>query len=333
MSRKNLLFVMMIIASLIVTSIVSGCSSEPEAQTYKVGLLSGVDTFNSVFDGFKAEMENLGYIEGENIIYQQLSAGGDAEKMKQYADQFVANEFDLIVTTTTGAAKAAQVATVDTEIPVIFTIIQDPVGVGLVNSLPSPGANLTGVARPPTSYLGKRVEFLTQMVPTVERLLVLYDPNYSTAASSVPAVQQGSASLGIELIEKHVSSPTDITTELETFADQGSLAGIAIQFMPDTVNSNGTQAVMDFGNEHGIPVVAHTKGQIKNGALFLYADDSKVTGQTAASLAHKIFQGAVPGELPVEVSDLFLTINLPAADTLGIEISDEVLRTADDILR
>jgi putative ABC transport system substrate-binding protein len=90
---------------------------------------------------------------------------------------------------------------------------------------------------------------------------------------------------------------------------------------------------VDFGNEHGLPVVAHTKGQIKLGALFLYADDSAVTGKIAASLADKIAKGANPGELPVEVSDLFLTVNMPTAETLGLEIPDAVLRSADEIMR
>lgn len=331
--KPKIQFKWFVLISILLALLISGCNSEPEDQTYHVGLLSGVDTFNSVFDGFKAEMEALGYIEGENITYDFQAAGGDSDKMKQIAEQFVADNVDMIVTTTTDAAKAAQTATAGTDISVIFSIIQDPVGVGLVNSLPSPGANLTGVARPPTTYLGKRVELLTQMAPNVESLLIMYDPDYSTAASSVPAVKDGASALGVEVVEIHVKSTDDIAVELEKLAVQEELGVDAIQFMPDTVNSNSSQIIMDFGNEHGLPVVAHTKSQIKLGALFLYADDNIVTGKIAASLANKIFKGANPGELPVEVSDLFLTINMPAAKFIGLEISDTVLQTADEIMR
>ena len=322
-----------ILTVILVALALSGCNSAPEAQTIKVGLLSGVDTFNSVFDGFKAEMEALGYVEGETVIYDFQAAGGDSDKMKQIAEQFVADDVDLIVTTTTGAAEAAKAATADTEIPVIFTIIQDPVGVGLVNSLPSPGGNLTGVARPPTTYLGKRVEFLTQMAPDVENLLIFYDPDYSTAPSSVPAVKAGANAMGVTVIEKHVKSTDDIAAELATLAAEAELGIDAIQFMPDTVNSNSSQVIMDFGNEQGLPVVAHTKGQVNLGALFLYADDNAETGKTAASLADKIIKGANPGELPVEVSEIFLTINMPTANMLGLELSDTLLRAADEIIR
>ena len=172
--------------AILLTLLVSGCGGSAKSRTYRVGLLSGADSFDGVFDGFKAQMTELGYVEGENISYDYQASGGDEEKMSQIAQQFVTNKVDLILTTSTGAAKAAQTATAGTDIPVIFTVIQDPVGVGLVESLRNPGANMTGVSRPPVEYLGKRVEFLKQMAPDVATLWIIYDPDYSTAPSSVP---------------------------------------------------------------------------------------------------------------------------------------------------
>jgi putative ABC transport system substrate-binding protein len=318
---------------LMIALLISGCGGSTESKTYHVGLLSGVDTFNATFDGFKTQMAELGYVEGENISYDFQSAGGDSEKMAQFAQQFVTEKVDLIVTTTTGAAKAAQAATAGTDIPVLFTIIQDPVGVGLVESLRSPGGNMTGVARPPVEYLGKRVEFLKQMAPDVTSLWIIYDPDYSTAPSSVPAVQAGAASMGVKLIETQAKSVEDVKAELQRRAAMEELDIDAIQLMPDTLNSNSYEAIIDFANQHGIPVVGHTPGQVKYGALFTYADSSGASGRKAASQADQIFKGTNAGDLPVEVSDLFLDVNLKAATSLGITVPDNTLASANEIVR
>jgi putative ABC transport system substrate-binding protein len=317
---------------IIATLILSGCGT-PESKTYRIGLLSGADSFDSVFDGFKAQMAELGYVEGQNISYDYQASGGDEEKMAQFAQKFVDDEVDLIVVTSTGAAKAAQAATADTDIPVLFTVIQDPVAIGLAESLRKPGANMTGVARPPVEYLGKRVEFLKQMVPGVETLWVIYDPDYATAPSSVPAVQAGATSMGVKLVESHAKSPEDVNAELQKRAAMGELDVDAIQLMPDPLNSNSAEAIINFANQHNIPVVGHALGQAKAGALFSYADSYPDAGKKAASLADQILKGANPGDLPVEVSDLFLTINLKAATSLGITVPEGILGSAKEIIR
>lgn len=318
---------------LLITLFVSGCGASAESKTYRVGLLSGADSFDGVFDGFKAQMAELGYVEGENISYDYQASGGDEGKMAELAKQFVANKVDLILTTSTGAAKAAQSATAGTNIPVIFTVIQDPVGVNLVESLRNPGANMTGVARPPVEYLGKRVEFLKQMSPGVETLWIIYDPDYATAPSSVPAVQAGATSMGMKLVETHAKAPEDVIAELQKRAAMEELDVDAIQLMPDPLNSNSSEAIIDFANQHNIPVVGHSLPQVKYGALFTYADSYPDSGQKAASLANQILDGANPGDLPVEISDLFLDVNLKAANSLGIKVPDNILGSAKEIVR
>ena len=323
----------LIIAVIVLVLSVSGCSGSAESKNYRVGLLSGADSFDGVFDGFKAQMTELGYVEGENISYDYQASGGDEQKMAQLAQKFVADKVDLILTTSTGAAQAAQTATAGTDIPVIFTVIQDPVGVGLVQSLRNPGANLTGVARPPVEYLGKRVEFLKQMAPSVKTLWIIYDPDYATAASSVPAVQAGASAMGVQLIETHAKTPEDVNAELQKRAAMEELDVDAIQLMPDPLNSNSSEAIIDFANQHNIPVVGHSAPQVKYGALFTYADSYPDSGNQAASLADQIFTGTNAGDLPVQISDLFLSVNLKAANNLGITVPDVILESAKQIVR
>jgi putative ABC transport system substrate-binding protein len=323
----------MLVWIIVIAMLLSGCGTSAEPKNYRVGLLSGADSFDSVFDGFKAQMTELGYVEGENISYDFQAAGGDEDKMAQFARQFVADKVDLILTTSTGAAQAAQVATAGTDIPVIFTVIQDSVGIGLVENLRAPGGNLTGVSRPPVTYLGKRVEFLKQMVPGVETLWIIYDPGYSTAAASVPAVQAGATSMGIEIVETQAKSAEEIIAELQKRAAMDELDVDAIQLMPDLLNANNYEAIIDFANQQGIPVVGHTPAQVNYGALFTYADSNTASGKKAASMADQIFKGTKAGELPVEISDLFLNVNLKAANSLGITVPDSTLASASEIIR
>ena len=325
--KFNLVFILVVMIVLAF----SGCSGDG-AQMYTVGLLSGVATFDGVFDGFKAKMAELGYVEGENVTYDFQSASGDTEKMAQIVEQFVAAEVDLIVTTTTGAAKAAVTGTDGTEIPVIFAIVTNPVDAGLVASIRAPGGNATGINRPNAAYYGKRVEYLTQMAPHVKRLGIFYDPDYSTAASSLPPIREVAALVGIELVEMPVKSPDEIAAKLAELVAADDLGIDAIQMMPDLVNNQSFPVILEFANAHQLPVVGHTAGQTKAGALFSYADNSFQTGQMSATLAQKIFDGANPGELPVETSSLFLTINVKAAETSGFEIPDALLQVADEIL-
>ena len=315
----------------VVALLSSGCT-DGGPKTYKIGLLSGVDTFDAALDGFKAKMTELGYVEGENVTYDAQYSEGDSEKWNEFAAQFVEDEVDLILTTTTGAAKAARAAGEGTDIPVVFTIVTDPVENGVVDDLRQPGGNLTGITRPPSGYFGKRVEYLKQMAPDVKRLWILYDPDYSASKSSVLPIREAAQAQGIELVESLVKSTKDVAAELAK-ASAGREPVDAIQMMPDPVNNNSVDAILAFASEQGIPVVAHTLGQTKAGALFSYADSSGDTGKLAAVLADKILKGAKPGELPVETADLFLTVNLKAANAIGLEVPDSVLESADEILR
>ena len=139
--------------------------------------------------------------------------------------------------------------------------------------------------------------------------------------------------MGIHLVETHAKSPEDVNAELQKRAAMDQLDVDAIQLMPDPLNSNSSEAIIDFANQYNIPVVGHSVPQVKYGALFTYADSYPASGKNAASLADQIFNGTNPGDLPVEISELFLNINLKAANDLGITVPDNILGSANDILR
>lgn len=322
-----------LISTIAVSLLLTACNSEPETQTYRVGILSGVDNFNNVADGFKAQMTELGYVEGENISYDFQAASSDPEKMAQIAEKFVADEVDLILAITTGAGKAAQAATEGTDIPVILTITTDMVADGFAESMSHPGGNFTGVANPNPTFFGKRLTYLPQMAPDVERLWLFYDPDYPTA-NAVPAiVKDAASSLGYEVLETHVKSVEDVSTILEKFATMDDPGFDAVYISPDPINDISLQTVIDFSNQRGIPVISNASVGVSEGALYSYFIDNLQVGQAAAELANKIFEGTKPGDLPVETGELFLTVNLKTAEDLGLDIPDEILNQADTIVR
>ena len=328
---------MLIISLLVLVGLfLSGCNSAEEAKDYQVGILSGVDTFNPVIEGFKAEMTELGFVEGENITYDIQPAGGDSEKMGQIAEQFVADEVDLIFVTTTGGTKAAQAATADTEIPVVFTIVLDPLSSGVVADLREPGANITGVSRPRAGFLGKRIEFLQQMAPDVERIWMPYRPDYATTEPSLAELRQAASDLGsVELVETSVNSDEEVIAELEKLSESDDPGFDAIMIMPDPVIQGGDSwgAILSFAAEHGLPIIANVPKQVEDGALFTYSDDNYETGQIAAPLADKILKGTDPAALPVAFGEPRLFINYNNAEAIGLSIPEGVLAQAEEIIR
>jgi putative ABC transport system substrate-binding protein len=207
------------------------------------------------------------------------------------------------------------------------------VGGGIVEGLRQPGGNITGISKPDSSYLAKRTEYLLQMEPDIKRLGIYYDPDYPTATSSVPAVAQAASALNIELIEIPVKSPEEVIADLEGRSGSEDPGLDAIQMMPDPINNNSAEAFVNFANEHKLPIAAHTPGQVNDGALFSFADSNAKAGEMAAPLADKILKGTKPGDLSIETTDLFLTLNLQAAEAIGLDLPDTIIRQADTIIR
>jgi len=317
----------------------SGCGAidrgRGESKVYRVGLLSGGDIFNTAIDGFKAEMAELDYIEGENIVFDFQAAGGDAERMRQISEQFVADGVDLIFTTTNNAALAARAATEGTGVAVVFTFVIAPVKTGVVDDLRQPGGNLTGVRNPLENFVGKRVEFLLRMDPDVRRIWAPYNPQYPTVEAVLDQLRQDAPSLGVELIETPVSTPSDVIAELEARADANDIGFDAILIFPDlTVQlPDSWEAILALADDHNLAIAANTPGQVYQGALFSYLSDNVETGRQAAPLADKILRGSHPSAIPIASSEPRLIINYQVAESLGLTIGEGLLAQAAEVIR
>src|SRR5687768_8549287 len=268
------------------TMILSGCGQAPTPKIYRVGVLSGLGPyFAPAVDGFKAQMAELGYVEGENIIYDVQETTVDIEAYKSITQKFVADNVDLIFSFPTEASMEAKAATQGTDIPVVFALaFTDVAGINLIDSIREPGGNITGVRFPSVEIASKRMEVLVEMAPDAKRLLVTYLNGYPNVPGQLDVVRSQANDLGIELIELPVSSPSELQAELDRRAALDDIGIDAVLMIAEPVSATPAfyAAAGPFSYEHGLPIggaLMTIEGEY--GSLFGLGPDAYHAGEEA----------------------------------------------------
>lgn len=322
---------------LILVFFLAACSPSDNAENeqIRVGVISGSPIFDTAIDGFKAGLAENGFVEGENISYEILSADGDEALMQSHAEQFVADGVDLIFTTTNGAALAAKAATAESQIPVVFTFVIAPVEAGIVDNLRAPSGNLTGIRNPLDDFVGRRIELLLQMNPNATRIWTPYNSQYSTVNVVLGRLREFATILNIEVVETPIATPEDVVTALAEFEAAGEPPFDAIMIFPDLTVQQAVSwaAIRDYAAANQLPILANTPAQVQEGALFSYLIDNVASGQQAARLASQILQGISPSNLPVETAELSLMLNLVSANNLNLDVPTEIIASAQTVIR
>ena len=315
----------LLLGSVLVGLLISGCGAE-EPKVYRVGILSGLDFFADTADGFKAKMTELGYIEGENIIYDIQTTNFDPAEEQRILEKFVADKVDLIFTFPTEVALAAKAATQGTDIPVLFAnaFIE---GFGLVDSVREPGGNITGVRYPGPDLAVKGLETLLEVAPQAKRVWVPYLQDYPSVPSQLEVLRPTAASLGVTLVEVPATSTAEIEADLQARAqsDDLGLDAILTIYEPLATWPDVVALVTEFAAEHQVP--------IGNQVVFRIVVNNVQVGRQAAPMADKIFKGTPAGTIPVTSADPVLIINYTEAQELGLTVSESLLRRADEIIR
>jgi putative ABC transport system substrate-binding protein len=320
--------IILLAALLVVVCMFLSSCSEKKTKVYRVGILSGLDFLAGTFDGFKAKMTELGYVEGDNIIYDIHRTNFEPEREKQILKQFVEDKVDLIFTFPTEVSMAAKAATQGTEIPVLFAnaFIE---GFDLVKSVRNPGDHITGVQYPSRDIAIKSLEILLEVAPQAKRILLPYMEGYPTVPHQLEVLRPATASLGITLVELPVTSAADIEADLQARAQSADLGIDAIMHIAEPVATlpDVTAVISKFVAEH--KMAYHGTG---GKCVFILTVDPVQVGKQAAPLADKILKGTPAGTIPVVSADPVLTINYKAAQELGINVSEGLLAKADKII-
>jgi len=280
------------------------------------------------FHAFFESLRGLGYVDGQTINIDYLSADGRGERFPVLAADCLRLKADIIVVTTTPAAKAAKDAT--RTIPIVMYPLGDPVATGLVASLARPGGNVTGLTMMSTGLAAKRLELLKETVPKISRVLVLSYLVDPIAAPQVKELESAADSLGVKLFVRDIRTADDIPAAFDAGAREG-VEGVLTTV--ESIFAAEGKRVVQLALKHGLPGLYPYRQMVAAGGLMAF-DSYTISFQArTATYVDKILKGANPSDLPVERPTKFeLIINLKTAKALGLTIPPTLLTRADEVI-
>ena len=295
----------------------------------RIGILSiSGSVFPARVEAFRRRLRELGYIEGQNIVFEYRYAEGKQDRFPELAAELVRLKVDVLVTAGTPAARAAKNATAT--IPIVFAGASDPVRTGIVSSLAQPGGNITGLSLMVPDLDGKRLELLKEAVPKVARVAFLWQPG---GRGNLPLTRMEAAAkaLGLKLLSLEVRSLDDFEGAFARAKKERAQA--LITTTGSRINTQQRQ-VLDFAAKNRLPAIYHYSEFVEAGGLMSYGPDNTDIWRRAADFVDKILKGAKPGDLPIEQPKKFeFIINLNAAKQIGLTISANVLARADRVIK
>ncbi|CAG1015107.1 hypothetical protein ANAEL_05179 [Anaerolineales bacterium] len=320
----------------IIATFLSGCGGAQKKKVYHVGIF-GFQAFGQIADGFKAGMTELGYIEGENIIYdvQFWNAAVDTEDAgTKTIQKFVSDNNDLVFSFPTEQTVLAKAALEGSNIPLVFCFAGLE-GNDLVKSVREPGGNITGVRYPGPDTTARRLELLTQMAPDAKRIGVFYQVGYPNTMPALEKLRPLAPKLGITLVEIPVNTLEEMQADLDARSKQEDPGVDAFLQMADglTHSLEGSALVMKFAQEHNLPYGGGHYYQADQGALFAYSPYDFEMGKLAAPIADKVLKGTQAGTISLSTPENHLVINYKVAQGLGLTMPEGLLKMAEKIIR
>jgi putative ABC transport system substrate-binding protein len=269
-------------------------------------------------------LRELGYVIGENVSIDFLTANGEPSRLPELATQLVHLNVDVIVASQTPAVEAARRAT--HTIPIVMAGAGDPVAVGLVASLARPGGNITGLSATTAEIGGKLLEALREMLPAVQRVAVLANAADSFTPTFLAQLEQPARMLKLQLQTFQINRPDELA---DSFLQMSSTYAEALVVQP----SLPRKVVIDLAIRHRMPAVSPLALFPKEGGLMSYSSSSPDIWRRGAQYVDRILKGSRAADLPVEQPTKFeLVLNLRTARTLGLKVSPMLLARADQVI-
>jgi putative tryptophan/tyrosine transport system substrate-binding protein len=275
---------------------------------------------------FTNRLQQLGWTDGRNVRIDYRWGAGDAERSRKYAVELIALDPDIILASGDPVMAVRQVTRT---IPIVFTIIADPVGAGLVESLAHPGGNATGFMSYEHAFGAKWLELLKEIAPSVKRAAVIRNADESAGIAQFAGIQ-GVAALGMELAPIGVRDIGEIERAITAFARTPNGGLIVTGSAPAAIYRD---PIVTLAARHKLPAVYFGRFMATAGGLISYGPDLVDQHRYAAEYVDRILKGEKPANLPVQhPTKLDLVINLKTAKTLGIEVPPTLLARADEVI-
>jgi len=271
---------------------------------------------------------DLGYIDGKNIHLDHRFPNENPDRFRTLAQELVDEKPDVIIDIVLLGAVELKKRT-DT-IPIVFVIVADPVGFGLVKSLARPGGNATGLSLMTTDLSGKRLEILKEAVPSLSQVALLLDPTVLAKEKVIKAHQVAAEALGLSLRPIEIGAPDEIEPAFAKMVQDG-VNGAAIGPAGSLFAQRARIGAAALS--YKLPVVSHIAEAVPYGLLFSYGQDVPDFFRRAVTYTDKILKGAKPADLPVEQPTRFkLVLNLKTAKALGLTFPQTLIVSADDVI-
>ena len=289
-------------------------ADDPEAPA-RVGVLS-------------QGLAELGWTIGRNVRIDYRWYAGNADAARKYAAELLALAPDVVVASGTLGVTAIQQGT--RPVPIVFTLVADPVGAGIVNSLARPDGNATGFMLYEYSLSGKWLELLKQIAPRVTRAAVIREQANAAGIAQFSAIQALAPSLGVQVSPVNVRNVNEIESGIATFARTANGGLIVTGSATSTIYRD---LILKLAAQYKLPAIYANRPAAVDGGLISYGPDRVDEYRRAASYVDRILKGEKPADLPVQAPTKYeLVVNLKTAKALGLEVPPTLLATADEVI-
>src|SRR5262245_20020188 len=291
-----------------------GAADDPEYQARNAAFLQGLG--------------ELGWTVGRNVQIDYRWGAGDAANIPKHAMELAALAPDVILAA--GGAVTGPLLQATRTVPIVFTIVPDPVGAGFVDSLSRPGGNATGFINFEYSISAKWLELIKQIAPGVTRVAILRDPVLTGGTGQFGAIQSAAPPLGVEVSPVNVRDAGEIERAVTAFA-RSSNGGLIVTVSALAVVHR--DLIIALAARHKLPAVYYERNFVADGGLISYGPDYLDQYRRAAGYVDRILKGEKPADLPVQAPTKYkLVINLKTAKALGLTFPQSLLATADEVI-
>ena len=302
-------------------------------RVHQVGVLVPFENENDsqvrdLWPAFKQRLGKLGWVEGHNIQFDVHFTTQNIDRIRAGAAEIVARAPALIYVWSNPGLAALKQAT--QTIPIVFVLVSDPVGSGLVANLAHPGGNITGFQNFETAIGGKWLELLKEIAPGVRRVAVVYSQKIAANVAFLHTAEAASTSMGVTVTAMDPQDLAAIEPRFTAFAQEPN-GGLIVT--PNPLNSRNTEVISGLAARLRLPAIYPFRLDPVKGGLVSYGFDTVEQQRGAAAYVDRILKGAKPADLPVQAPTKYeLVINLKTAKALGLTIPENLLLLADEVI-
>jgi putative ABC transport system substrate-binding protein len=306
--------------------------AQQSERTRRIGVLLGqaVDDQQGQarIAAFLRALQNLGWIEGRNVRIDIRWGAGNSGEIRRHASELVAMSPDVIIAS--GSATVGPLLQATSAVPIVFTVVPDPVGAGFVDSLARPGGNATGFTIFEYGIGAKWLELLKEISPGIKRVAVLRDAAIAAGVGQFGAIQSVAPALGVELSPVNVRDAGEIQRGITAFA---GLSDGGIIVTGSSLAAVHRDLIVTLATRNKLPTIYYERFFVSAGGLLSYGPDLVDQHRAAAAYVDLILKGKKAAELPVQAPTKYeLAINLKVAKEIGITVPPSLLARADEVI-